>query len=109
MAWLGGLLAVGTCLAQGTGVIYGTVTGASGAGVAGAKVKAVLTDRGTTRDGTTSAAGGYVFSAMPIGVYSVEVTAPGFELFRRVSLTECYSGMIRQRSGMGSRPWRTHS
>ncbi len=87
MVWLGGLLAVGTCLAQGTGVIYGTVTDASGAGVVGAQVKAILTDRGTTRSGTTSAAGEYVFSAMPIGTYAVEVAAKGFEQFRRQSVT----------------------
>jgi outer membrane receptor protein involved in Fe transport len=87
MAWLAGLLAVGTCMAQGTGVIYGTVTDASGAGVAGAQVKAILTDRGTPRSGTTSIAGEYVFSAMPIGTYAVEVKATGFEQFRRESVT----------------------
>ena len=87
IAGLGGLLAVGTCLAQGIGVIYGTVTDASGAAVAGAQVGAVLTDRGTTRTGTTSIAGEYVFSALPIGTYTVEVTATGFAQFRRESVT----------------------
>src|ERR1035441_1386757 len=71
------------CLAQGTGVIYGTVTDPSGASIAGAKVEAVLTDRGTTRDGTTGSAGEYVFSAMQIGAYEIRVSATGFQQSRR--------------------------
>src|ERR1700736_604134 len=65
------LLVPSTCLAQGTGVIYGTVTDASGAGIPGAQITAVLTDRGTTRTGTSGPHGGYVFSAMPIGTYDI--------------------------------------
>jgi outer membrane receptor protein involved in Fe transport len=70
------------CFAQGTGIVYGTVTDPSGAGVAGAHVKATLTERGTARTGTTNGTGEYVFSAMPIGTYDIEVTAQGFESFR---------------------------
>ncbi|MGI8745649.1 MAG: TonB-dependent receptor [Bryobacteraceae bacterium] len=77
----------GICLAQGTGVIYGTVKDPSGAGIAGAQVKAVLTDRGTTRAGSTGTAGEYVFSAMPIGAYDIQITAPGFQQFRRQPVT----------------------
>jgi outer membrane receptor protein involved in Fe transport len=83
----GALIFSCTVLAQGTGVIYGTVTDSSGASVAGAKVEAVSTDRGTTRVGTTGAAGDYVFSAMPIGNWEVRVTAAGFQQFRRRSVT----------------------
>src|SRR5258706_12087361 len=77
----------GLCHAQGTGVIYGTVSDPSGAGIAGAKVEAVLTDRGTTRSAVAAATGDYIFSAMPIGVYEVRVSAPGFQQFRRTSVT----------------------
>ena len=77
----------GTCLAQGTGVIYGTVTDPSGAGVGGASVEAVLTERGTIRHGITGAAGEYVLSAMPIGTYEIRVTAAGFQQFHRQSVT----------------------
>jgi outer membrane receptor protein involved in Fe transport len=81
------LFSSGICLAQGTGVIYGTVTDPSGAGVAGAKVEAVLTERGSTRSGITGVTGDYVFSAMPIGAYEIRVTAAGFQQFRRSSVT----------------------
>src|SRR5271165_4362663 len=77
------LVLPGLCLAQGTGTIYGTVTDPSGAAIAGAKVEAVLTDRGTTRDGSTGATGEYVFSAMPIGAYEIRVSATGFQQSRR--------------------------
>jgi outer membrane receptor protein involved in Fe transport len=81
------LLFSAATLAQGTGVIYGTVTDPSGAGVAGARVEAVSVERGTTRSGTTSAIGDYLFSAMPIGVWEIRVSASGFEQFRRQAVT----------------------
>jgi len=81
------IFSTGTCLAQGTGVMYGTVKDPSGAAVAGATVEAVLTDRGTSRTGTTGVSGDYVFSAMPIGSYEIRVSAPGFQEFRQQSVT----------------------
>src|SRR6516164_796289 len=73
----------GLCLAQGIGTIYGTVTDSSGAAIAAAKVEAVSTERGTTRSGSTTTAGEYVFSAMPIGTYEIRVAVTGFQQFRR--------------------------
>ncbi|MGA2268000.1 MAG: carboxypeptidase regulatory-like domain-containing protein [Bryobacteraceae bacterium] len=86
-ATLGAFVFSAACLAQGTGVIYGTVTDPSGAGIAGAKVEATLTQRGTVRTGTTGATGDYVFSAMPIGAWEVSVAAAGFQQFRRAAVT----------------------
>ena len=77
----------GACLAQGTGVIYGTITDPSGAAVAGAKIEAFLIGRGTTRTGATSASGEYVFPAMPIGAWEIRVAAAGFQQFRRQPVT----------------------
>src|SRR5438045_3429576 len=77
----------GTCLAHATGVIYGTVTDPSGATVAGAKVQAILTDRGTIRTGATGTSGDYVFSAMSIGSYDIRISAPGFQEFRHRAVT----------------------
>ena len=77
----------GTCLAQGTGVIYGTVTDPSGAAIAEAQVKATLSETGATRIVTTSITGEYVFAAMPVGTYVIQVTAAGFKQFRRQSIT----------------------
>lgn len=51
------LLLPGLCHAQGVGTIYGTVTDPDGAAIAGAKVEATLTDRGSTSDGVTGNAG----------------------------------------------------
>jgi outer membrane receptor protein involved in Fe transport len=89
------LIFSGAGLAQGIGVIYGTVTDPSGAAVAGASVEAVMTERGTTRTGTTGASGDYVFSAMPIGTYEIRVTAAGFQQFRRESVTLSASQNVR--------------
>jgi outer membrane receptor protein involved in Fe transport len=74
-------------LAQGTGVIYGTVSDESGAGVPGADIVAVLTDRGTTRSTTSGANGEYVFPALAIGTYRIQVTLVGFQQFRREGVT----------------------
>src|SRR5437588_10796789 len=84
---MGALIFAQMCLAQGTGVIYGTVTDPSSAGIAGARVEAVMTERGTTRTGTTGAGGDYVFSAMPIGTWEIRISAAGFQQFRRESVT----------------------
>jgi outer membrane receptor protein involved in Fe transport len=81
------LLTPATGFAQGTGVIYGTVSDESGAAVPGAEITAVLTDRGTTRSGTSGPNGEYVFPAMPIGIYSIQVTLSGFQQFHREGVT----------------------
>ncbi len=70
-----------TCRAQGIGLMYGTVTDPSGAGIAGAKVEAILTNRGTSRTVNSSATGEYVLPAMPIGTYEIRVSADGFQQF----------------------------
>ena len=90
--WAVRLCGIATCFtvavfAQGTGTIYGSVTDPSGARIAGAKLDATLTDRGTTRSVTTEANGQYVFPTMPVGNWEVRVTAPGFQQFRRESIT----------------------
>jgi hypothetical protein len=99
-ALVGVLIFSGICLAQGTGVIYGTVTDPSGAGVAGGKVEAVLTERGTTRVGTTGAAGDYVFSAMPIGTWEIKISATGFQQFRQASVTLNANDNVRVDAGL---------
>ena len=81
------ILVAGVCHAQGTGVIYGTITDPSGAAVAGAKVEAVLTERGTARAINTDIRGEYVFSTMPIGGYEIRVAATGFRQAVRSAVT----------------------
>ncbi|MCI0537562.1 MAG: carboxypeptidase-like regulatory domain-containing protein [Verrucomicrobiales bacterium] len=61
-----------------TGVVLGTVSDQSGAVVVGAEVK--LLDKATNqvRTQTSNEAGGYVFSAVAPGVYSLTVSTVGF-------------------------------
>jgi len=64
--------------AQSTAVLNGTVTDATGSTVPNAKV--VLKNRATAVESTsqTDSAGAYLFSSLPIGVYRMDVGAPGF-------------------------------
>jgi Carboxypeptidase regulatory-like domain len=68
------------------GGIVGTVTDTSGAVVPAAKVSAV--NEGTTLAQTTvtNSTGSYVFNALPIGHYTVTVTASGFQTVKRISI-----------------------
>jgi hypothetical protein len=62
-----------------TAGIVGTVTDSSGAPINGAAVLARDTERGTVWTATTSDAGAYNITRLPVGTYDVKVTAPGFQ------------------------------
>ena len=66
-----------------TASIVGTVTDPSGAPIKGANVKATDTERGTVWTADTNDTGSYNFQRLPIGTYSVKVTAPGFQTSER--------------------------
>ena len=61
------------------GTILGTVTDASGAVVAGAKVSVKNVGTGLERTTETSADGSYALPELPIGTYTVTVTQSGFQ------------------------------
>jgi carboxypeptidase family protein/TonB-dependent receptor-like protein len=63
------------------GTILGTVTDASGAVVAGAKVSAKNAGTGLERTTETTADGSYSLPELPIGTYTVTVTQSGFQTF----------------------------
>jgi hypothetical protein len=73
-------------LAQTTGVITGTVNDSTGAVIAGAKV--TIRNLGTNQDRViqTNETGAYVGYSLPVGMYSVEVTAPGFKKATRSNI-----------------------
>lgn len=72
---------VSTLAAQTTTTLYGNVTDKTGAMVPGAKVIATNTGTNQARTGQTSGAGEYRLDFLPIGDYSLEVSAPGFKKF----------------------------
>jgi outer membrane receptor protein involved in Fe transport len=73
------LVLVGTAIGQSfRGGILGTVSDATGASVADAKVTATNTGTGLIREGTTDADGNYNFTELPLGTYTVTATKQGF-------------------------------
>jgi hypothetical protein len=75
------LLSVGHLFAQANAGITGTVTDASGAVVAGAKVTITNQDTNVASHTTTSSAGTYSVTGILPGSYSVTVDAGGFKNF----------------------------
>ena len=77
-------LAAGTNLwAQTTGTIRGTVQDPSGAIVPGAQIAAILAQAYVNRTTQANAEGQYVLPALPVGLYTVVVKAPGFQEYRQ--------------------------
>ena len=68
-----------TARAQSTGTLQGTVTDASGAVVAGAKVTATETKTGVSRSVTSDSAGSYALPALNPGTYRLVVNAAGMQ------------------------------
>jgi len=80
--------AVGAFAQSGTtGALSGTVTDPSGAVIAGATVTATNVGTGQERTATTDATGGYKFSLLPPGSYSVKFSAAGFKTAEIASVT----------------------
>jgi len=72
--------------AQSSGTIRGTVVDPSAAAIHDATVTATSTDTGTTRSAQTNESGLFVFPEMPIGAYSLKVSAAGFATQNRTGL-----------------------
>ena len=69
------------------GSISGTVTDQSGAVVVGADVTLLNTDQGITLQTKTNSSGGYTFSPVRIGHYTVTVVAKGFAKTTQQNIT----------------------
>jgi hypothetical protein len=63
------------------GSIVGSVADSSGALIPGATVKVTQTETNISRETTTNAEGGYTFSTVAAGTYTVSVSKPGFGSF----------------------------
>src|SRR5207249_1878264 len=62
-----------------TGEFSGSVTDASGAIIANAKVTATSVETGAVRDGRTDQSGSFVITFLQPGNYNVSAEAPGFK------------------------------
>ena len=72
--------------AQGYGAISGTVTDPSGASVASATVKVTQTQTGRETVVTTGKDGDFVFPTLPPSVYSLSVSATGFQTYTQTGV-----------------------
>jgi iron complex outermembrane receptor protein len=70
-----------------TGAISGVLTDASGAVVANAAVKGTNEATGQAWTAASGASGEFLFQKLPPGLYSLEVSAPGFQIFRANKLS----------------------
>src|SRR5882672_3097293 len=69
------------------GAITGTILDSTGAVVPNAQVTLLNTDQGITSETHSSASGGYTFSPVRFGHYTITVTAPGFAKTTQKALT----------------------
>jgi hypothetical protein len=86
---LSGFLAATAIGQEVTGSITGTVVDSSGSAVAGVTVKLVSEQTSAVTTQTTNTEGGFVFTAVKPGLYSVNAEHAGFKQFRkeRIELT----------------------
>ena len=72
------LLSVGTCFAQSTSTLSGTVTDPTGAVVPGAQIKVRSLATNTLRESVSDSAGVYTMPSLQPGDYEIRTTAAGF-------------------------------
>ncbi len=73
--------------AQGTTAsLSGTVTDPTGAVIPNAIVTLKNQASGDTRPGKSNGAGDFTFSAVPVGNYEIDITAPGFQQFKEAGI-----------------------
>ncbi len=63
------------------GAIVGNVTDSTGAAIVGAKVTVTANATNAISSTTTSSIGAYSLAQLPVGVYTVEITAPNFKSY----------------------------
>jgi hypothetical protein len=73
--------------AQNTGSVFGTVVDKSGAVIPSAVIELTAPEKGFSRTVKSSKNGDYTVSSVPVGVYTMTVTATGFQTFVADSIT----------------------
>jgi len=77
------------------GTITGTVADPAGAVVASAPITAKNTETGAVFQAATSDTGNYTLAQMPVGVYEISVTVPGFKSYVRQNITVGVAQTVR--------------
>src|SRR5215831_7421918 len=77
------------------GTIAGNVTDTSQAAIVGARVVATNPDTGFTRETLSNSVGVYSVPDVLPGVYTVEVSAPGFQIYKRTGVTVSVQALTR--------------
>ena len=78
-----------------TGAFTGKVTDPSGAAVAGAKVTATDTQRGTSWSTVTNGDGVYNLPQVPVSTYNVRVENQGFQAAQQSNITLVLNQVVR--------------
>ena len=81
-----GIFLCGPLRGQETASISGTVSDPSGAVVPNAKVTLTQQETGTTQTSTTNGDGLYDVPGLPVGHYTLAVTAPGFTTYQKTGI-----------------------
>jgi hypothetical protein len=89
------LTAVGAFAQADRGTITGTLTDPAGAVVAGASVEAKNQETGLVYPAATTATGNYTIVQLPVGVYEVSATVPGFKKYNRTGVTVEVAATLR--------------
>jgi hypothetical protein len=84
---LAGALAASNLSAQGESSLWGSVSDASDAGIAGATVVITNLETGTERSLVTDDSGRFNAPALPVGRYEISASKTGFRTDRRTSIT----------------------
>ncbi|HEV3334318.1 MAG TPA: TonB-dependent receptor [Bryobacteraceae bacterium] len=77
------------------GTITGTLTDPAGAVVAGASVEARNENTGLVYQGATTSTGNYTIVQLPVGVYEISATVPGFKKYVRQGVTVEVAATLR--------------
>jgi hypothetical protein len=80
------LLSAASLSAQNLGSISGLVTDKANLAIANAEVKLTSQDTGLVRSFKTNESGSYNAPSVPVGAYTLEISAPGFAVFRQTGI-----------------------
>jgi hypothetical protein len=90
------LLVVGSVFAQSDrGTITGAIADPAGAAVPNASIVAKNTETGASYQATSTTTGNYTISQLPVGVYELSVSVPGFKKFVRTGITVMVAQTLR--------------